>query len=872
MLTSLETLYSIINGKRDAKDFSRVFTFIEFIKEYGYDNSVSSFLNDYKEYIILWNKVKKDETVLNDKELIQQALTDTLKSIILTYSSYEEQDFISNIDWDNELHKKAIIPFFAEKIKHICDFYKAKRNNAHLVVNKNKFKGSRTSIEQIIYDKIVDFYLNNRNLSVQVDQLQHDLLISIEEYVDIYSDYFDIPRESKVSDEARKDFIEANINNVNYEDYIEVAKVISETLFNGEAYLEEIPLIAQLSLDFSAQCVGDLKHLRDELLNTVTINQVSLNDQILLRRKLYEKYLGCDLYYIYCDTQENVYFDVLCKAANPSGNLLNCGSADTAVVESSQLKLLSRIGLFFKPDKMGILKTNIDDFTWEVDRSKLQDETFYIFPDPNKYGNIGNNKDKNYPLVFEYKLNSYIKNISSGMAKHEPLAHISSTTWNSYYTKQDNDYILEDNKDYNYSFTNYSNSGLLSNYQVDSFGNEYGLFKFYKEGADGKFIIPSKYPLPKIKYVSNGKVIEEVESTENISQTINKNKNVLFNGGYFRDPRFPYRKFESITFPHDERIRILDDYNWSGLSFNGSTITSNDTAIHLDFGTIADSGSAKYIDHYEVIPDITIKQESVVIDDKEMVNIIFSEFTTQLANNLSATIVNADWNDFNRATGTLLYKEQGKPFKSFEIKNIKNFYIINDLLIIDNQSKIVFYKQTYNNGELTFIPVEQLNISAGAIPKLLYNESKDTIYISVITNELYQCSLDLYKFSFDTQTIEKIITKDKINQMGLKDNWKYQTIHDTFDDYVFSYNNELDVYLIAYILKDKANNAYFYKHQFRLYDELRFQNTLETEKAYLNKINNYIFNPSIDSKWEIITEPIPEHITNFKNIVFFEKI
>ena len=448
MAVLLKNLYSIINGKSDAKDKDRSFTFIEFIKEFGYDNSSSSFLVDYKSYLSAWANTIQNSKVISDKEFIKRSLTDTLKSIVLTYSSYEEQDFLANINWDNPIHQKAIIPFFAEKIKSICNFYKNKRQETHLIVNKNAFKGSRTSLEQIIYDKILDFYFENKNLKPQISHLQNNLTISIEEYIDIYSEYFDIPRHRKCTDETRAKLLEANMNNVNYEDYVQLSKVLSDSLFNGEVFLEELPLVAQVGLDLSQKCAGDVASLRDKLLNEATLNQVNLGDQIALRRKLYEKYLGCDLYYIYCSEGGTVYIDKLTEALNPSGNLLNCSTADTAVVEADKVKLLSNIGLFFKPDKTGILKINANDFSWEIDKDKLQADTFYVFPDPNKYGDIGNAKSSDYPLIFEYKLNEYIKNISSGWAKDDPLAYISSTTWNTYYSKQDNDYILDNNKEY----------------------------------------------------------------------------------------------------------------------------------------------------------------------------------------------------------------------------------------------------------------------------------------------------------------------------------------------------------------------------------------------------------------------------------------
>ena len=888
MAILLKNLYSVINGKRDAKDYQRAFTFIEFIKEYGYDNSTSSFLIDYKEYLTLWSNAKKDINSLSDKELIQQSLVDTLKTIILTYSSYEEQDFISNIDWNNELHKKAIIPFFAEKIKHICDFYKAKRTEAQFTINKNKFKGSKSSIEQIIYDKIVDFYLNNKNLIYAISDIQNNLLISIEEYVDIYSDYFDIPREAKCTDETRQELINANINKVNYEDYLQIAKVVSETLFNGEAYLEEIPLIAQIGLDFSAQCAGDMKQLRDELLNSVTINQVSLNDQILLRRRLYEKYLGCDLYYIYCNTPDNVYFDILAKAENPTGNLLNGPSADVAAVESSQLKLLSHLGLFFKPDKMGVLKVNADDFSWEVDRSKLKEETFYVFPDPNKYGDIGNNKDDSYPLVFEFKLNSYIKNISSGNAKHEPLAHIGATTWNTYFSKQDNDFNLNDNKDFTYSFTNYANAGILSNYQVDMFGNEYGLFKFYSKDASGKLIIPKKYPLPKLNIISH-----ENDNEEGID-VINNNRNVLINCGYFNDPRYPLKGFEGIAFPHDEYIKVLDDYYWTGMTISGGG--ENDSVgkgefklphwllTHIDFGSIESENQAKYEDHIDIVPELSVVTQTIKVDDKDIYNNISNAFNSSITGTLNVTEKDISWNDFNRAGGLLLIKPQNKQY--YQFKNytaIKNYYIIRDNLIIHSlnenntdtldygASKISFFKQEYKEDTLNFVENKTtINLSKDEMPNILYNETEDKFYITIITNKKGYCNLKIIVFDCETNTLETLINTAPEENAAPLENFRYITLHPSFNEYVFSYNNELDIYLLAYSLNDLNGNTYFYQHQFRLYDSERFYNTLKSTNAKLNDITYYTYNPTINTTGEAPNKYTVEQI--YKQEKFFTEI
>lgn len=865
MAVLLKNIYSIINNKRDAKDNERAFTFIEFIKEFGYDNSTSSFINDYKTYLSQWASIKAANNVKNDDKFIRQNLIETLKSIVLTYSSYEEQDFIANIDWDNESHRRAIVPFFAEKIKNICDFYKAKRQEAPLIVNKNKFKGSKVSLEQIIFDKIIDFYFDNKNLKPQIAELQHNLSISIEQYVDIFSDYFDIPRNKKSSDKTRNDFLSANINTPNYEDYIAVSKVISDLLFNGEVYLEEIPLVAQVGLDLSQKCAGDAATLRDVLLNNATINLVSLNDQIALRRKLYQKYLGCDLYYIYCDTKDNVYIDVLTKADNPSGNLLNCGNADTATVEADKIKLLSHIGLFFKPDKTGILKINADNFNWEIDKTKLSDETFYVFPDPNKYGDIGNNKSSVYPLIYEYKLDSYIKNISSGLAKDEPLVYLSGTTWNSYYSAQDRDYILNKNKDYNYSFTSLANKGIIENYQVDIFGNEYGLIKGYSED-DNAIYVPSKYKLPEVKYIPGGSAAEKSNP---------EHKNILLNGGYYEEP------YDNKPFPHSLRYRLADDYIWAGMSLRSNNFTTPDHIIpslaeaHIDLGNFSNIQPVKYKDHYgingfdiENTRNENIKNHGTTFAS-DFVN---NKFTTSVSlGNKKIIVENKSFDSLRKETGTLWFKQIGKMPVEFGIHAIsgddsnnsvflngmiKNYSVIGDTIIVECENNLLFLS-IQPGTETKFFEVGSIAISSQDAYKVLYNETTNKALIAIINqvpaseNASIYSSINLKIYSFDPDS-KKVSATPILNTENLsaevRNNFTYKIHHAKIDDFVFTYNNNLDIYLLSYMFMTNGS-PYIYEHQFKLYNNERFEKTLKSCVYYEkdNKSQTYLYNKTLTS-------------------------
>ena len=90
MNSTLEDFVSIINGYAFADDKDRVFTYIEFVKMYGYENDPNVFINYYKEYLTAWAKVKNSETNISDTDFVASKLIEILKSITLDYSSYEE--------------------------------------------------------------------------------------------------------------------------------------------------------------------------------------------------------------------------------------------------------------------------------------------------------------------------------------------------------------------------------------------------------------------------------------------------------------------------------------------------------------------------------------------------------------------------------------------------------------------------------------------------------------------------------------------------------------------------------------------------------------------------------------------------------------
>ena len=257
---------------------------------------------------------------------------------------------------------------------------------------------------------------SDRNILPSYQHIKRDLVVSVENYIDTYSDYFDIPREEKVDTDSRskmlnqlldeleaqnaltediyvssenedsltinfdtpiiqpfgrmrssndEDVVEeviedtsvqqnishnsskstsvatsladnANKNDVDYKVFLEdTSMLVADMLFSGDVHLKELPLVAQLSVDLSQKCVGDMLALKNQLLKDTTVGNVDLEERIELKKQLYEKFIGVDIWYAYVDPNGDVKIDELCRAKNPTGNLLNVISSDSATIEKN---------------------------------------------------------------------------------------------------------------------------------------------------------------------------------------------------------------------------------------------------------------------------------------------------------------------------------------------------------------------------------------------------------------------------------------------------------------------------------------------------------------------------------------------------------
>ena len=467
--------YSITNPEitnEDYRDTITPFSFLDFINNTQSDYTPEEYSSSYSSYLQAWHSNQQGSEE-EQREQFKDYYRQFIKEIVINYTTETEKRFLEKINFNDPADLDVAIPFFANRLKDIALFYKKKRDEGKYVIDRNKLKGSKTGLEKAIFDNIYNFVFNTED---SLDTSNPDVIaavtglgIELEEYVDVYGDYFDVP------DGGESD----NINRIETKYWLDASGINAITgennfLTNLRTFKINPPAITPA--EFDAICDPDNELV--ELDNQYRKGGLTIAEFYALKRALITKYIGADIYYI--DTSVFPFSQGrLLTADNPSSNALNIQSADTATVESNQTKLLRDVGLNFKADDIGLFKLQSESFDYTIDIDALENDKFYIYPDPSKFGNVSVNPRSKYPIYYQFDNRGSTRNISSGIAAGDPKITNKVTTFEPYTTKERNNSQLAEYNDISYklNFTDLFNQGLVEKYQTDIYGNEYALFK-----------------------------------------------------------------------------------------------------------------------------------------------------------------------------------------------------------------------------------------------------------------------------------------------------------------------------------------------------------------------------------------------------------
>ena len=879
--TSLRTVlvkYSITNPNEvDYKDTVAPFSFLDFINNTQADYSPEEYSSFYSSYLQLWHADQggsEEEQKTQFKDYYRQFI----KEIVVNYTTETEKRFLEKINFNDPADLDIAIPFFANRLKDIALFYKKKRDEGKYVIDRAKMKGSQTGLEKAIFDNIYNFIFNSEDaLDTENDEVfkaVQGLGVEIEEFVDVYGDYFDVPDTADGN----------NINEIDPKYWLDpdgIEAITGELNWIGAIRTFTINPPAITPEEYDAICNPDNELV--QLYNQYKKGGIPLNEFYALKRALVQKYIGTDVYYI-DTTSSPAVSGVMFTADNPAANALNLQGADTATVPSGQQKLLRDVGLNFQPDDIGLFKLQAETYNYEIDRSALEEDKVYIFPDPAKFGNVSTNPQADYPVYYKFDHRGNTRNVSSGYAAGDPKTTNKVTTFESFTTKERNTTQLKDLNDISYklNFTDLYNEGLVSKHQTDVYGNEYALFK--------------AEPLK--------------PQTEDISNTV---KNLLLNGHVFFD------QFEGSSFNYSLTGQNGNTFR-SGLSTNtnGFDVLDNPMYFYMrefypyqdliqDSRNIVplyrDGGALTFLDgkelpdnangnsHYTIRADATVDQNGEFFPDVKYYlsagigykdydggffsddvqlpndfvygdNLLFvdsvderassvlsnlSSSTTSLTNEEKATldgtlyIKNGTYSTSEKLSAALapLFSKYSTAVQSQINNELVDFDIIQNTIFLETKSGLLVDKIKYDDGEFVNPRTVNTYYSASSADNTdtftnrFYVEKTGKIYFGKFRQD-GECTNDadnykayypeIYEYSIDTNKSRLIYPRKDVGNSVT--DFELNDALDTYRNYVptsihtptIAYNSRNDLFKLTYIANDMNDFTHLVDVSFKLVD------------------------------------------------------
>lgn len=486
--------YSITNlaiGTAETKDNFQPFSFFEYLKYSKQIATPEQFTQGYNDYLQQWY-LQTNETPATNVDEIRQRYVDLLKDIAINYTTADEKRFLSNLNYDDASDLAIAIPFYARKLKEICLFYSKKREAIKNTVQLVKSKGTTFSIEKTIFQNIIDYLYASQDegsYALDVDQIAQTLQIDVIDYFDTYSNYFDLDpsasaEDLEITNALRKQYFTSNVNAISANLFLGFDNIVLQDIFATPFYLKEIGMGLIINPKrFIEKTLYDFNCAIDPVASLLNADSQALSSNYDLKRRLMQKYIGADYYYLSTNSQSQFVSGTLFKADNPSANLVNKRFVTTASVPEDQLKTAKQLGLFFRPDKMGVIQFAATNKSYFVDQANLKPDYVYIFPDPSIYGNVTNFYFSNldYPLQYALDYSGNIKKLDAGLA----YGYIKSNEYLQNYFAYFSEPIYTNAETHNVSsfdskLQRIFNQGVFAQYKQDVYGNEYGLLKDIK--------------------------------------------------------------------------------------------------------------------------------------------------------------------------------------------------------------------------------------------------------------------------------------------------------------------------------------------------------------------------------------------------------
>jgi hypothetical protein len=417
--------------KRDALDVGSPIPLLTFIKIINVTFEPDSLQKYYNFYVKAWNSISKSKKGGEHDQIIDR-YREFLKDISLNYTTLEEKEFLSNIDFNDPYDLDISIGFYGKKLREIVSFYNNKRNDVKFNITRNKLRGSNFGLEKSITELTLSYLtsLDDNKILYDYDDIKLKLEVEIDELYDNHQYYFNQASDTSVYDYKDLDY---GLN----------------------IFLKEDPtLISELFSGLSE----DLKNIKE-------VDELFEN-----KRKLTSKYIATDFYYMATgETTTDFISGKLLDSISPASNFFNRDYPTTASTAADQL-ITKRDQGFFTPHNVSILLVDGERSSFSFNLSNLAPNSLYFFPDPNIVGANGD------ILTFMVDDTSLKRNGSSDSARNQPYTDGNDSKYYGYVSR-----IEPIRSKY---LDSIFDSGYIKDQKRDIYGNLFGLFindgKFYK--------------------------------------------------------------------------------------------------------------------------------------------------------------------------------------------------------------------------------------------------------------------------------------------------------------------------------------------------------------------------------------------------------
>jgi hypothetical protein len=432
MSLSLQIGYQDINksitnpnvNKTNALDVETPFSFLEFIKILTDSYEPESLQEYYTIYLRKWNTLNVGKYV-NENDIIVKKYKEFISEININYTTLEEKEFLSKVDFNDPYDLDVILGFYSKKLKDLSLFYNRKRDNVKYNVLRNKLKGTNFGISKTLSELTISYLesIPDGSILFDIDNIKRNIDIEIEELYDTYPLYFNQPPDERIYDNKDIDY--------GYDIFLKSNQELIGEIFSGLS--DELKTIKEV----------------DNLLNN--------------KRKLTEKYLFTDFYYLSTgSTVTDFVSGKLLESSNTVSNFVNRDYPTTASTQRTEYLESIRYRGFFKPSNISIVLVDGLNSSFSFNFSNLEPNKIYYFPDPKILG-------KNGDVINFIVDDSFIKkNYSSGKAVNQPTSTNLDTKYYGYVSQiEPSEYKYLD-KIFDY--------GFITEVKTDFYNNLYGLF------------------------------------------------------------------------------------------------------------------------------------------------------------------------------------------------------------------------------------------------------------------------------------------------------------------------------------------------------------------------------------------------------------